>query len=469
MHNLFQTIGYSESESFRITDRSLWLAGGGFLLLTALLLSWKPILGVLVLAVPVVLLLVSHGPTAVACLVLATFTFFPLEGQIRLLPADILAFIVLGAYGLDLAQNGSSLKRNFVAGPFFIYLAVALLSIALQGFTLLSVRYFARLLVLVGTFMAVAHFGARSNPLLVLRIFVVGSVANTLLALAQFFAASGQIRAFGIAGPGFGDHLVIAILISAVMYLWSDDLRVRIIWGGTALLFIAGLAATQTRASVISAGWGCLLIIAGSLILGRRYHVGLPKKNFYAAGFLAAGVAPLLAIYTPLFSGVVQRFGQVGLQASETILLRVKLWTAATEAFFRHPVLGIGAGNFAQVADWVPDVKFDPVFYIVAGKGTHSVAMSALAETGLMGFFAMAFLFWRAIRVSYREMKHSASIDEVRIALALFVIAIVIMGSSIYAGAWFWGNNSYHMAIFFGLIASWRSGISAGRPGAGQL
>jgi O-antigen ligase len=169
-----------------------------------------------------------------------------------------------------------------------------------------------------------------------------------------------------------------------------------------------------------------------------------------------AVVVPTLALYTPMFEGILYRFGRIGPQASGTILLRLSLWKAALTAFWNNPILGIGAGNFAIVYNWVPTVRFDPIFFWVSGMSTHSVLMTSLAETGILGFLTMYFYFGRGLKLAWGHLKKAVETDQVTTAHILFIAVLVIVGSSLYGGSWFWGNNSYHMAVIFGLVASYR-------------
>lgn len=445
------------SEWPSLSNRTLFMVACAYAVPVAALLLWKPYLGIAFAAAPIVALIVPHGPLAVGLLLVASFTFFPLEGIITILPADMAAFALIAAYVVDLNISGPAKTKNPLARPFMIYLGVSFVSIALELFTPLSIRYFLRLGLLFCTFMATAHFGRRVRAEKYLVVFVLAAIANSCYSLFDFFRSQGTIRAFGLAGKGYGDHAMIAFLISVVFFLWSDDFRKHILWGAAALITLAALAATQTRASAITAGWGLMAVLIGTFLMARRMRIHHPRNNLIAALVLTLFCLPLLALYTPVFQGISHRFGRMGFQASETILLRFSLWKAASEAFLQNPVFGIGAGNFAQVGQWVPQVKFDPVFILVSGLGTHAVILGALAETGIAGFVAVAGLFYRAVKTARRRFLTISDPDEAPEALCLLVIALVIVGSSLYAGAWFWGNNSFHMAVFFGLIASFHT------------
>jgi len=443
-------------EKSAISDRTLFLVACLYAVPLAGLIWWKPLLAVAFVLAPILLLVVSYGPLLVGLVIVASFTFFPIESVVTMLPADLVAMALAAAYLADLFINGRTVKKNVLLGPFVVYLCVAFVSIALELFTLLSIRFFLRQLLYLVTFLATAHFARRADVHKYLLLFVLAAVANSLLSLSQFLSAGGAIRAFGLAGKGYGDHAMLAFLISAMYYLWTDDIRKRIWWASAALIALGAIAATQTRAPAITAGWGLLVGIVTTLVMSRRINASRPRINLVTAVILALLVFPLIALYTPVFAGITHRFGRMGFQASETILLRMSLWKAALAAFWAHPVLGIGSGNFSQVKLWVPEVKFDPIFAFVSGLGTHSVIMSVLAETGLIGLMAFFNFFTRPITAAFRNLFSVNDRCDMPAAISLFVIAVVILGSSFYAGAWFWGNNGFHMAVFFGLIVAFQ-------------
>jgi O-antigen ligase len=343
-----------------------------------------------------------------------------------------------------------------LARPFLIYFGIVFLSVAASGFTALSVRFFLRQSVLVAAFLAVSHFGPRISIRNIIALFVLTADLNSLYSLMEFLGAGGAIRAFGLAGRGYGDHVMLAFVFSSVYYLWTDDLRGRIFWGVSALIMVGALAATQTRASAITAGWALIVIIILAIRYGRRIRCRIPRKSLTAAILLLLLIFPILVFYTPVFEGIMYRFGRIGLQASGTILLRISLWKAALAAFASNPLLGIGAGNFPMVYNWVPNVRFDPIFFFVSGLSAHAVIFTALAETGLLGFLSMYYFFGRAVKTAYRNIKGATIRSDMAATHCLFIAALAVLGSSIYAGSWFWGSNSYHMVIVFGLIASFR-------------
>lgn len=435
-----------------IADWKLLVAGLAYAVPVALAFLFKPILGVILASLPFIFLIINNGRWGIYLLIASSFLFYPMTFGVTILHSDIAAFILVAAYLIDFLVSGRTFKSNHLVFIYVILLAVSFISIALEGFTPLSLRYFSRQLFLFLTFMAVAHFANRISIRHIFILFVSAAVLNSSYSLIQFLG--GGSRSFGLAGHGYGDHVMLAFLIATGLFLFARDLRARIIWGLCLLIVSGGLAATQTRASAITAAWGLVVLIFISFRTARQTGLKTPQKNITWAAIFFLMAMPILATYTPVFEGIVARFERFGFHATGTILLRWVLWKAAWAAFLKNPVFGIGAGNFAEVYRWVPEVKFDHVFYLVTGLSTHLVALAALAETGLTGFIALIALLGSVVKKSYQSFSSALTEREAVDRLILFVIALVITGSSFYAGSWFWGNNSYHMALFFGLIAS---------------
>jgi hypothetical protein len=83
------------------------------------------------------------------------------------------------------------------------------------------------------------------------------------------------------------------------------------------------------------------------------------------------------------------------------------------------------------------------------------VLLTALCETGVLGFSAMVTLLIAAVVYAQRHFRQAYSRRRIIETQMLLAVSIAVLVSSFYAGSWFWGTNSYHMAVFFGLIASY--------------
>jgi O-antigen ligase len=441
-----------------ISNWMLFLAGIAYIIPLSALLIWKPMLGIAFGCLPILIMLAANGVWVVFLLIISTFLFLQIQLSVTILPPDVCAIILVLAYLIDISLKKRPPIPNLLFKPYLIYLLIVILSALFNGATALSIKFIMRQILLFMTFLAVCHYTPRLKIKHLFVLYVLVAAANSLFSTMNFLSAGGGIRTFGLAGKGYGDHAMLGILICLVYYLWSSDVRERVFWMIGGIIISGALAATQTRASAITAGVGIVLIIIFSLRYSFKKNLSISRKNLIHASILVAAIIPIILIYTPLLDGILYRFGRIGLHASGTILLRFTLWTAALKAFMANPIWGIGPGNFAQIYLWLPDVKFDPIFYMVSGLSTHAIVMTALSETGILGFLSLGYFFTKAIRVSFKKFILAIDISKSADSLIMFVIASVMMISSIYSGSWFWGNNSYHMALVFGLIASSQTG-----------
>lgn len=451
-----------------IPDWQLFLAGVVYILPVGALLLWKPILGIAFALAPLAVLLICQRTALVYLLLASTFVFFHLNQNFAILPCDVFAIMLVAAYFVDLLLKGPLNRRNILATLYVIYLGIGLLSLLLEGATGISIRYFLRQILLFLTFCAVAHFGPRINLRSVAAVFVIVALANSAFSLTDFVRAGGTIRAFGFAGLGFADHTMVGLLICAVFYICSSDLRARIFWGVGFLVLVAALAATQTRASAITAGWALLLTFIMAFKANKNIKLSIPKRGLIVAVFLLVVVVPVVVFSTPIFDGIVHRFERMGFQVSGTVLLRVILWKLGFAAFKEHPIFGIGPGQYAVIINYVPAARFEPMWAWIKGMGPHVSFMTALTETGVVGLIGIVALFGKAVQGAHSRIKDAVNRDDLAVRLFLFIFAAVVFGSSMYAGAWFWGNNSYHMAVFFGFIATYFGKSAVGLEGAGK-
>ncbi len=142
--------------------------------------------------------------------------------------------------------------------------------------------------------------------------------------------------------------------------------RAAVLWGGGALLCVAGLAATRSPV-----GLGLALAAAAALAAARHRRAALP---------LAVALAAALAIVI-VVRGDVRELEPVG--------LRLDNWRSAVWIWSTAPAAGIGFGGFGQAAQAVPfEVGNRP-------RHAHSLPLEWLAELGPVGLAAaLAIAIW---------------------------------------------------------------------------
>lgn len=265
---------------------------------------------------------------------------------------------------------------------------------------------------------AYAGFTADPNDTWVRRAFYASIAIVCITALGQEFVGSPWVIAVGpgvvprisgwIEGPNqLAGYLEIAL---AVVLGWGTGRRSR---AGSALAVLIGLTLllTFSRGGIV----GCLVVVA--TIAWFRRRDALRAATDFVGGAVVGALADavwiqaarrLPALRNP--SGTMDGPGGLG--------TRSELWRAALFFFRRHPLFGIGAGNYetslAQAG--------------VYGVRTHAnnLYLQALAEGGVVLFGATIFFIVAALlqlRDAVRSSAWALAAFAATLALAIHQLA----------------------------------------------
>jgi O-antigen ligase len=213
--------------------------------------------------------------------------------------------------------------------------------------------------------------------------------AVAVLALAQELTGSPSGIFFGakayprIAGPLEGPNQLAGYLGIALPFLavWVLDRASpdRLVPIG---LCVAALILTLSRAGVAAGVVAVAIVVA---LYERR------ERRIALASALAAGAALAACVLAGWHvTGVGARFFSVNeSDRAGGVGTRSILWRAAYTLWVRHPILGVGAGNFQLLLPSVGD----------RGIRTHANSwyLQSLVEGGLPSFFATCGLVWASI------------------------------------------------------------------------
>jgi O-antigen ligase len=194
-----------------------------------------------------------------------------------------------------------------------------------------------------------------------------------------------------------------------------------------AVALIGGaLVLTFTRA----AWWGALLALG--ILLWRRGF----GRAAVAFAFVAAIAFAVPAVRARFSSGM-----SVAANAD-----RVFIWQRAREVISDHPVLGVGFGGYARIAEPYYD-RVDPTF----GMHTwaHDTPLSLLAETGPTGVAAY-FWLWIAVYLMGLRAVRSGSIA----ALGLFAGTLAVHVASLFHDVLYDGEVAFALYIAAGLLVA---------------
>jgi O-antigen ligase len=77
---------------------------------------------------------------------------------------------------------------------------------------------------------------------------------------------------------------------------------------------------------------------------------------------------------------------------------RLGIWKASFQSILKHPLLGVGIGNYAVVLN-------EDVSAAKKGASAHNLYLDIASETGLLGLFALLMIFGEILRYSFKQIK----------------------------------------------------------------
>jgi O-antigen ligase len=232
--------------------------------------------------------------------------------------------------------------------------------------------------------------------------FLAGLFVLDLIALLTYFGLIGNARYVLPVHPmdmhhiWFGNLNAIGVYTAVFLLLFRHSLRRFPV---SALLWcLIGLGAISILLSTSRTAW--LGMVFTSLIL--LFFLIRNKKIFIVAGMSV--IAACIAAY--FFSDIIhQRIDKI----SDDILLfsagttetsvgaRFLMWKGALTMFISHPLLGVGTGDYKTgLAELVRSGALPP--FVGHFNQPHNMYLFTLATNGLIGFFALLFIFYRIFR-----------------------------------------------------------------------
>jgi len=350
--------------------------------------------------------------------------------------------------------RGIATAPRYLLGPAaLVFLLMAVLSVAVNGAKadsfLTIVRYASYLL--LALVVSVGAQDARFRRLL-LWVIALSGAATVVLAYSQFLnppplipgeAYLGEDIKTRVAGTFYNsnfyaEYLVLLAGVVIALFL-TEKGRGRIIAGALGIAGAVALFLTYTRGSWIA-------LLAGLIVLILLTDIR------YLALLAAAGAAAVVAV-----PGVLTRLS-ASTANEKTASFRLGLWKVAGETIKRHPILGVGIGDF--LVGYREVVTTRPDLYVgYLGFGAHNAYFALAAEIGVLG--GLAFLVLTVVYATkglFVATRADVS-DEVRYcALGLSVGLIGFVVNT------FTSNTFQHpqAAVFFWIIAGIVAGLGAG-------
>ncbi len=236
----------------------------------------------------------------------------------------------------------------------------------------------------------------------------------TRIPAAQYTVGHGRaIGSFILSGELAGYLIVYIPTAFAVCVVTRRPLLRRIAFVGLGCGLVA-LVMTYSRA-----GWMGFIAAVAFFIFVARHRA----RRRYALAALLLGVA--LVIFTL----------NAHHNPSENYT-RLSIWQAGVRMVERFPLTGVGPFVFAKIYPLVRAPDGEPTAF-----HAHSFLLTIFAETGLVGFLAVCFLWWRFIVVLSERMRKNEGRNRL---LALAVAAGLL-------GTWVQGIIDTVSVVIFGL------------------
>ena len=265
----------------------------------------------------------------------------------------------------------------------------------------------------------------------------IGTFIATFYAIYEVWIA-GQHRAQGITHPILYGDLSLAMGFMSVAGIgWFRERGKPLIILPIAALFCSLLviALSATRGS-----WIALPLLFLILAWYMNKHFTLMQKLLTATAIIAT-ITLLYAIPQTKVSYNVDRTitnlskyaaSEITSSARATSVgTRLEMWQAAWTMFKENPVTGIGWGNYTEQANRQVEQGLRNKS-AAAFPHPHNQFLSALANGGLIGFFALLILLTVPSLIFIRQIKHSKSREVHRLALAgiLLIASYMVFGLS---------------------------------------
>ncbi|MFH1686880.1 MAG: O-antigen ligase family protein [bacterium] len=444
-------------EPMRTRKTEIWVVAAGIALLAPALLmvcGTHVLLGGVWFAGAAAIVLLVNPRWAFILLIPAVGWYHPMAaGPVQVQLSD--ALTLLAAFGAVLEWLWR-VRTRVVVTPFDVpFLALMLAtwwSIPFAYSYAMTVTPALRIIFIYIAYRLVLTYSVQIGLGRVVRYYVVVVALLSVRNIVEFIIIGGSQRIFGLSWLTFESLSMTALPMAAAFMIYAGSWKRGVAWAGVCLVIGAAIIASGSRGTMLAVALGVPVLVwasargRGSIRSGSILKIVTPLA-------LLIGVTVLLR--DSLLAYPVERIEQMfesvsGAQGS--IALRLVLWTAAIKAFAAHPLTGIGIGNFRVVDLALPTQHMGSVWYYIRGMSAHNSFLHYLAETGVPGAVALAFLCWRGVRIAVglqRKLTPSGTGTAIFMGMAVFSVSIFFMR------AWTWGQDSYVMALVIGLNAAW--------------
>ncbi len=467
--------------SFSTDRRKLFLAVFGLLtaitaVASALFFRDKYMYGMLVLATPLALVVVSSPRIAIYQFIFCVFIHFIVSPGLTLV--DLSALILITSAAIDTLVGAKVRREHRNAGQSYTltkyYLAI-MTAVGIAGIFAydhsLSIRPFLRIGFILATFLSVIRLSHSVSIIQMLKFYFWAAVANSAIALIPFIISYGSIRAFGLTGRSLDELTMLALPIGLALFLGVSK-KERTRYGVGILMVLGGLFATQSRAPIIFATFGAIFTFWSAqrfssnnqLLRDKRLaintRISKSIRGHIKSILLVAGALVLvtLLVAPEVFTAASLRFERLlTTHPGGTFRLRLTLWKFALMAFYDNPLIGIGPGNFKSIGTLYGALHMDGALYWIQGLSAHNLFLQYLAETGIIGGTAVLALFWKQFSMAKSRWIHvksrSFNSNDFIVSLCLYSAGAILFMTTLLEAGWLWSQTGFIAAFFLAMVS----------------
>ncbi len=255
-------------------------------------------------------------------------------------------------------------------------------------------------------------------------------------------ASSGNKRQYR-----FFDYLLLASIVSAMVWIASRGPAVAAVLGMIALFFFSSFLGWKKKLAIVFY-LSLFALVAFSISFQNKHH-----KEYFKLLLLRPSVAlseaprqpPKLEYGKPILGESICK------DIPNSIVDRWIHYRAAWEIFLAKPLTGVGANSYG--------------FYSCTGSGwfPHTTILQVLAELGVLGGLLYFSLLWMVVRVPIT--RYRSSTDVAFKANMGWLLAFIILQ---FTTSQFYGNYFMSAGLYFvmGLAASFYDGAKSKQAGS---
>jgi O-antigen ligase len=349
-------------------------------------------------------------------------------------------FLFLGNLSLLVWRRQVLWRRSLLDVPMAVFGAILLVSAALSPYRILAFEVTLMLILSAAVYFGSFGWLLERDPALrttLFRTWGLGGVAGAFAGLA--YSATNYVKALpagtfeharaqiprGVGPNGLGTTLLLGSIL-ALGFAFRARRWQRAAWGLSAVVGLAGLLSTGSRASL--GGW----LVAAVYLAYRELHLR-PKQ-------LAVVLAGGFAVVALAIVGTPQLLNRLPTTLSDVSGNRVQIWRTSLRMIEAHPALGTGFGTFETEYAQYKDPAMSPEPF------AFNLGLNLAVETGLIGLLAALFVAFAALHIwrstSARAAPCAEPLRAVICALWLGLLVNQLADNTLFsistsAGLWF--------------------------------